>query len=210
MGPASIASFITPEKKLNRNLVYDSPGIVNDLFVISCYSDLSKLYTLLKHIPRGLQAMVTELEEHITKTGKNSQTVILFSCHLQCSSRDLKSTKQAGGGGGGGEGVWWTRHAWFWGEGMHCTCVNGNLLLFSITKTLIGKSLFDLIFYRSSSNQISQSWECEWSSCIAHIYTIVLKIEKDVFFPSCHERGPNKKFWVPMRNRTSDALTTEL
>ena len=45
--------------------------------------------------------MVTELEEHITKTGKNSQTVILFSCHLQCSSHDLKSTKQAGGGGGG-------------------------------------------------------------------------------------------------------------
>ena len=70
------------KKKLNRNLVYDSPGIVNDLFVISCYSDLSKLYTLLKHIPRGLQAMVTELEEHITKTGKNLQTVILFSCHL--------------------------------------------------------------------------------------------------------------------------------
>ena len=34
MGPASIASFITPEKKLNRNLVYDSRGIVNDLFVI--------------------------------------------------------------------------------------------------------------------------------------------------------------------------------
>ena len=101
MGPASIASFITPEKKLNRNLVYDSRGIVNDLFVISCYSDLSKLYTLLKHIPRGLQAMVTELEEHITKTGKNSQTVILFSCHLQCSSHDLKSTKQARGGGGG-------------------------------------------------------------------------------------------------------------
>lgn len=30
---------------------------------------LSKLFTLLKHIPRGLQAMVTELEEHITKTG---------------------------------------------------------------------------------------------------------------------------------------------
>ena len=101
MGSASIASIITPEKKLNRNLVYDSPGIVNDLFVISCYSDLSKLYTLLKHIPRGLQAMVTELEEHITKTGNNSQTVILFSCHLQCSSHDLKSTKQAGGGGGG-------------------------------------------------------------------------------------------------------------
>ena len=78
MGPASIASFITPEKKINHNLVYDSPGIVNDLFVISCCSDLSKLYTLLKHIPRGLQAMVTELEEHITKTGKNSQTVNFF------------------------------------------------------------------------------------------------------------------------------------
>ena len=123
MGPASIASFITPEKKLNRNLVYDSPGIVNDLFVISCYSDLSKLYTLLKHIPRGLQAMVTELEEHITKTGKISQTVIWFSCHLQCSSHDLKSTKQAGGGGGeekgydgpdtpGFEGGECTAHAW--------------------------------------------------------------------------------------------------
>lgn len=149
MGPASIASFMTPEKILNRNLVYDSPGIVNDLFVISCYSDLSKLYTLLKHIPRGLQAMVTELEEHITKTGKNSQTVILFSCHLQCSSHDLKSTKQARGGGGEEKG--------YNEGGMRCTCVNGNLLLFSVTKTLIGKSLFDLIFYRSSSNQISQS-----------------------------------------------------
>ena len=105
MGSASIASIITPEKKLNRNLVYDSPGIVNDLFVISCYSDLSKLYTLLKHIPRGLQAMVTELEEHITKTGKNLQTVILFSCYLHCNSHDLKSTKQAGGGGGRRRGM---------------------------------------------------------------------------------------------------------
>ena len=185
MGSASIASIITPEKKLNRNLVYDSPGIVNDLFVISCYSDLSKLYTLLKHIPRGLQAMVTELEEHITKTGKNSQTVILFSCHLQCSSHDLKSTKQARGGGGGRRrGIMDQTRLVLRRGGMRCTCVNGNLLLFSVTKTLIGKSLFDLIFYRSSSNQISQSWECEWSSCSAHIqsFSIVLKIEKDVFF----------------------------
>lgn len=159
MGPASIASIITPEKKLNRNLVYDSPGIVNDLFVISCYSDLSKLYTLLKHIPRGLQAMVTELEEHITKTGKNSQTVILFSCHLRCSSHDLKSTKQAGGGGEGGRrrGIIDQTRLVLRRGGMRCTCVNRNLLLFSVTKTLIGKSLFDLIFYRSSSNQISQS-----------------------------------------------------
>ena len=31
--------------------------------------DLSKLYKLLRNIPRGLQAMVAELEEHITKTG---------------------------------------------------------------------------------------------------------------------------------------------
>lgn len=147
MGPASIASFITP----------DSPGIVNDLFVISCYSDLSKLYTLLKHIPRGLQAMVTELEEHITKTGKNSQTVILFSCHLQCSSHDLKSTKQAGGEGGGRRGMMDQTRLVLRRGGMRCTCVNRNLLLFSVTKTLIGKSLFDLIFYRSSSNQISQS-----------------------------------------------------
>ena len=129
MCPASIASFITPEKILNRNLVYDSLGIVNDLFVISCYSDLSKLYTLLKHIPRGLQAMVTELEEHITKTGKNLQTVILFSCHLQCNSHDLKSTKQAGGGGEE-KGYDGPDTPGFEG-GMHCTCVNGNLLLFS-------------------------------------------------------------------------------
>ena len=96
--------------------------------------------------------------------------------------------------------LWWTRHAWFKGEGMHCTCVNGNLLLFSITKTLIAKSLFDLVFYRSSSNQISQSWKCEWSSYIAPIlsFPIVLKIEKDVFFfPSCHERGPIKKILSP-------------
>ena len=28
-------------------------------------------------------------------------------------------------------------------------------------------------------------------------------MKKDVF-PSCHERGTKKKFWVPMRNRTSD------
>lgn len=130
MGPASIASFMTPEKILNRNLVYDSLGIVNDLFVISCYSDLSKLYTLLKHIPRGLQAMVTELEEHITKTGKNLQTVILFSCHLQCNSHDLKSTKQAGGGGGEEKGYDGPDTPGFEG-GMHCTCVNGNLFLFS-------------------------------------------------------------------------------
>lgn len=31
--------------------------------------DLSKLYKLLRNIPRGLQAMVAELEEHITNTG---------------------------------------------------------------------------------------------------------------------------------------------
>lgn len=35
-------------------------------------TDLARLYKLLKHIPRGLQAMVTELEEHITKTGLQS------------------------------------------------------------------------------------------------------------------------------------------
>ena len=29
------------------------------------------------------------------------------------------------------------------------------------------------------------------------------EIEKDVF-ASCHERGTRKKFWVPMRNRSSD------
>jgi len=32
--------------------------------------DLSKLYKLLRNIPRGLQAMVAELEEHITNTGR--------------------------------------------------------------------------------------------------------------------------------------------
>ena len=30
------------------------------------------------------------------------------------------------------------------------------------------------------------------------------EIEKDIF-ASCHERGTRKKFWVPMRNRSSDA-----
>ncbi|XP_068715782.1 cullin-2-like [Montipora foliosa] len=35
-------------------------------------ADLARLYKLLKHIPRGLQAMVAELEEHITKTGLQS------------------------------------------------------------------------------------------------------------------------------------------
>ena len=29
------------------------------------------------------------------------------------------------------------------------------------------------------------------------------EIEKDIF-ASCHERGTKEKFWVPMRNRTSD------
>ena len=47
--------------------------------------DLSKLYKLLKPISRGLQAMVTELEEHITKTGnaynyyKNYLYLVKFS-----------------------------------------------------------------------------------------------------------------------------------
>ena len=30
------------------------------------------------------------------------------------------------------------------------------------------------------------------------------EVEKDVFFPSCHERGTKKYFLFPMRNRTSD------
>ena len=30
------------------------------------------------------------------------------------------------------------------------------------------------------------------------------ELEKDVFFLSCHERGTKKKFWVTMRNQTSD------
>ena len=47
--------------------------LTNRLFYIVMPSDIARLYKLLKHIPRGLQAMVTELEEHITKTG----TVIL-------------------------------------------------------------------------------------------------------------------------------------
>ena len=40
------------------------------LFVFSW--DLAKLFKLLKQIPPGLLAMVTELEEHITKTGMES------------------------------------------------------------------------------------------------------------------------------------------
>jgi len=38
--------------------------------------DLARLYKLLRHIPRGLQAMVTELEEHISKTGLQAIKVI--------------------------------------------------------------------------------------------------------------------------------------
>ena len=30
------------------------------------------------------------------------------------------------------------------------------------------------------------------------------EINKDRCFPSCHERGTKKKFWVPKRNRISD------
>ena len=30
------------------------------------------------------------------------------------------------------------------------------------------------------------------------------ELEKDVFFLSCHECGTKKKFWVTMRNQTSD------
>ena len=36
-----------------------------------------------------------------------------------------------------------------------------------------------------------------------YIFPKLTNIEKDVF-SSCHERGTRKKFWVPMRNRTSD------
>ncbi|KAK3750420.1 hypothetical protein QZH41_016979, partial [Actinostola sp. cb2023] len=32
-------------------------------------TDLSRMYKLLKHIPRGLHVMVTELEQHVTETG---------------------------------------------------------------------------------------------------------------------------------------------
>ncbi|XP_031562580.1 cullin-2-like [Actinia tenebrosa] len=32
-------------------------------------TDLSRMYKLLKHIPRGLMVMVTELEQHVTETG---------------------------------------------------------------------------------------------------------------------------------------------
>lgn len=33
------------------------------------FSDLSRMYKLLKHIPTGLRVMVTELEQHVTETG---------------------------------------------------------------------------------------------------------------------------------------------
>ena len=39
------------------------------VLLLLLFSDLAKLYKLLRHIPRGLQAMIMELEEHITKTG---------------------------------------------------------------------------------------------------------------------------------------------
>ena len=47
-------------------------------------------------------------------------------------------------------------------------------------------------------------------------YNIFFFIMKNVFFSSCHEGGTKRKFWVPIRNRTSDlriprfdAITTE-
>ncbi|EDO49091.1 predicted protein [Nematostella vectensis] len=37
-------------------------------------ADLSRMYKLLKHIPRGLHVMVTELEQHVEETGQNHDT----------------------------------------------------------------------------------------------------------------------------------------
>ena len=47
------------------------------------FSDLARLYKLLKNIPKGLQAMVSELEDHITKTGRVEFTC--DGCECNCS-----------------------------------------------------------------------------------------------------------------------------
>ena len=57
---------------------YQSMLSVVIMFCTTSFPDLSKLYKLLRNIPRGLQAMVAELEEHITKTGRN--LVTLYCC----------------------------------------------------------------------------------------------------------------------------------
>lgn len=57
---------------------YQSILSVVIMFCTTSFPDLSKLYKLLRNIPRGLQAMVAELEEHITKTGRN--LVTLYCC----------------------------------------------------------------------------------------------------------------------------------
>ena len=57
---------------------YQSMLSVVLMFCTTSFPDLSKLYKLLRNIPRGLQAMVAELEEHITKTGRN--LVTLYCC----------------------------------------------------------------------------------------------------------------------------------
>ena len=55
---------------------------------ITSFPDLSKLYKLLRNIPRGLQAMVAELEEHITKSGRNL-LIVVHSAHEYFKIKDL-------------------------------------------------------------------------------------------------------------------------
>ena len=62
------------------------------MFCFTFFPDLSKLYKLLKNIPRGLQAMVAELEEHITRTGRNLFTVY-YCTHRSKYNQKLKFKK---------------------------------------------------------------------------------------------------------------------
>ena len=56
--------------------------------VLYSFPDLSKLYKLLRNIPRGLQAMVAELEEHITKSGRNL-VIVVHTAHVYFKIKDL-------------------------------------------------------------------------------------------------------------------------
>ena len=44
-------------------------------------------------------------------------------------------------------------------------------------------------------------YDSDWKTLVLANIEI---IRERCFFSSCHERGKKKKFWVPMRNRTSD------
>ena len=69
---------------------YQSILSVVIMVCIMSFPDLSKLYKLLRNIPRGLQAMVAELEEHITKSGRNLVFVVyVHTAHEYFKIKDL-------------------------------------------------------------------------------------------------------------------------